>query len=175
MFSAPKIRPKPNGSNQAIRVVFSLMIINKAGGLVYQRDFNTSLNKLSINDYLVLAGTFQGYTFSISLLRLPSLNFYRVHAITKQLTPTQLSIPSLQRTGLEVLETAFFRMTCFQTVSGTKFLLFTEPQQPNVDNIMRKIYELYADYVTKNPFYQMEMPIRCEAFERHLLSYLRAK
>lgn len=66
-------------------------------------------------------------------------------------------------------------MTCFQTVSGTKFLLFTEPQQPNVDNIMRRIYELYADYVTKNPFYQMEMPIRCEAFERHLLSYLRAK
>lgn len=66
-------------------------------------------------------------------------------------------------------------MTCFQTVSGTKFLLFTEPQQPNVDNITRKIYELYADYVMKNPFYQMEMPIRCEAFERHLLSYLRAK
>jgi len=139
-------------------VVYSLMIINKAGGLVYQRDFNTSLNKLSINEYLVLAGTFQG-----------------VHAITKQLTPSQLGIPSSQRTGLEVLETAFFRMTCFQTVSGTKFLLFTEPQQPNVDNIMRKIYELYADYVTKNPFYQMEMPIRCEAFERHLLSYLRAK
>lgn len=43
------------------RVVYSLIIINKAGGLVFQRDFNTALNKLSINDYLVLAGTFHGY------------------------------------------------------------------------------------------------------------------
>lgn len=150
------------------------MIINKAGGLVYQHDFNTSLNKLSVNEFLVLAGTFQGYTIYLITAYLAK-NCCRVHAITKQLTPSQLGIPSSQRTGLEVLETAFFRMTCFQTVSGTKFLLFTEPQQPNVDNIMRKIYELYADYVTKNPFYQMEMPIRCEAFERHLLSYLRAK
>jgi hypothetical protein len=74
-----------------------------------------------------------------------------------------------------VLESSLFRLTSFQTVSGTKFLLFTEPQQPNVDLIMRKVYELYADYVTKNPFYQMEMPIRCEAFDRHLLSYIRAK
>lgn len=38
-----------------------MIIINKAGGLVFQRDFNTALNKLSINDYLVLAGTFHGY------------------------------------------------------------------------------------------------------------------
>jgi hypothetical protein len=41
-------------------VVYSLIIINKAGGLAYQRDFTTALNKLSINDYLVLAGTFHG-------------------------------------------------------------------------------------------------------------------
>ena len=66
-------------------------------------------------------------------------------------------------------------MTCFQTVSGTKFLLFTEPQQPNVDVIMRKIYELYADYVMKNPFYQLEMPVRCEAFERRVGAYVRAR
>jgi len=25
----------------------------------------------------------------------------------------------------------------------------------------------------KNPFYQLEMPIRCEMFERKLLSYIR--
>lgn len=74
-----------------------------------------------------------------------------------------------------MLESSFFRLTCFQTVSGTKFLLFTEPHQPNVDLIVRKIYELYADYVMKNPFYQMEMPIRCELFDRHLITYIRAK
>ena len=45
------------------RVVYALIIINKAGGLIYQRDFADGLNKLSINDYLVLAGTFHGYVF----------------------------------------------------------------------------------------------------------------
>jgi len=51
--------------------------------------------------------------------------------------------------------------------------LFTEPDQPNVDAIIRRIYELYADYVMKNPFYQIEMPIRCEVFDRRLGQYLR--
>ncbi|KAL9124707.1 MAG: hypothetical protein Q9217_005991 [Psora testacea] len=139
-------------------VVFSLIIINKAGGLVYNRDFNNALNKISVNDLLVLAGTFHG-----------------VHAITKSLTPSVLGVPSKERTGIEVLESSHFRLTCFQTFTGTKFLLFTEPYQPNVDTIMKKVYELYADYVTKNPFYQLEMPIRCETFDRHLLSYMRAK
>lgn len=42
------------------RVVFALIIINKAGGLVYQRDFNQGLQNVNTNDYLVLAGTFHG-------------------------------------------------------------------------------------------------------------------
>ena len=74
-----------------------------------------------------------------------------------------------------MLESSSFRLTCFQTFTGTKFLLFTEPQQPNVDIIIRRVYELYADYVMKNPFYQMEMPVRCEAFDRELMKYIRAK
>ena len=38
----------------------SLFVINKAGGLVYQREFTKSA-KRSANDNLVLAGTFHGY------------------------------------------------------------------------------------------------------------------
>lgn len=51
----------PYSAANMVRVVFALIIINKAGGLIYQRDFAEGLNKLSINDYLVLAGTFHGY------------------------------------------------------------------------------------------------------------------
>lgn len=43
------------------RAVFALIIINKAGGLIYNRTFQEGgLKKLSTNDYLVLAGTFHG-------------------------------------------------------------------------------------------------------------------
>ncbi|KAF7174583.1 hypothetical protein CNMCM6106_009300 [Aspergillus hiratsukae] len=48
-------------TNSKHRTVFSLIIINKAGGLIYQREFQPGLRKLSTNDYLVLAGTFHGY------------------------------------------------------------------------------------------------------------------
>lgn len=126
---------------------------------------------------------------------LPANTLYRVHAITTRLYPlsstkanqtTSSLSPNLPRSsnpvpaerpdppsGIEVLETENFRLQCFSTLTGTKFLLFTEPQQPNVDSTLRKIYELYADYVMKNPFYQMEMPVRCEAFDRKLAGYLR--
>ncbi|GLI75992.1 hypothetical protein PoHVEF18_004258 [Penicillium ochrochloron] len=161
------------------RTVFSLIIINKAGGLIYQREYQAGLRSLSTNDYLVLAGTFHG-----------------VHAITRSITPklpvaqTSPALtspggsapvgfsypnPGVPASGLEHLETEKFRLTCFQTLTGTKFLLFTDPMTGNVDTIMNKIYELYADYVMKNPFYQLEMPVRCEAFDRHLGAWLRGR
>jgi len=130
------------------RVVYALLIINKAGGLVYNRTFNPSLTQLSGNDYLVLAGTFHG-----------------IHAISKQLSPVTLPRNS---TGIESLQASRFLMSCFQTPTGIKFLLFTEPSMDpaKVEEKMRKLYELYAEFVMRNPFYSLEMPIRSDKFER---------
>ena len=75
--------------------------------------------------------------------------------------------------GLEVLESENFRLQCFNTLTGTKFLLFTDTAQANVDVTIRRVYEMYSDYVMKNPFYQLEMPVRCDMFDRKLLSYIR--
>ncbi|KAG9640808.1 hypothetical protein KCU77_g5752, partial [Aureobasidium melanogenum] len=41
-------------------VVFALLVINKAGGLIYNRTFAPGLQQLNSNDYLILAGTFHG-------------------------------------------------------------------------------------------------------------------
>ncbi len=32
----------------------------------------------------------------------------------------------------------------------------------------RRVYELYNNYVLKNPFYEVEMPVRCELFDTNL-------
>lgn len=45
------------GNADDAMVVFALLIINKAGGLVYNRTFAPGLQKLDSNDYLILAGT----------------------------------------------------------------------------------------------------------------------
>lgn len=47
-------------NSQKHRGVLALIIINKAGGLIFNRNFGDGLNKLDTNDYLVLAGTFHG-------------------------------------------------------------------------------------------------------------------
>jgi hypothetical protein len=113
---------------------------------------------------------------------------FSIHAITARLNP--LKPPSQNQrlssgapnappsrpdppSGLEVMETENFRLQCFNTLTGIKFLLFTDTAQANVDVTIRRIYELYCDYVMKNPFYQLEMPVRCDMFDRKLLSYIR--
>ena len=53
-------------------------------------------------------------------------------------------------------------------LAGTKFFVVSEPGTPHMDGLLKVIYELYTDYVLKNPFYEMEMPIRCELFDINL-------
>lgn len=47
-------------------------------------------------------------------------------------------------------------------------MVVAETTQTGMEQLLRKIYELYADYVLKNPFYSLEMPIRCELFDSNL-------
>jgi len=126
-------------------MIYAIYIINKAGGLAYQKNFNDGLQKLSSNDYLVLAGTFHG-----------------VHAITSKISPQPSS------SGIELLECDAFKIHCFQTQTGTKFLLITDPNHQSAEIQLRRLYELYADYVMKNPFHTPEMPVRSEKFDLKL-------
>ena len=62
-------------------------------------------------------------------------------------------------------------LTCFQSITGVRFLVITDPNQTNIDEINAHIYLLYSDYVMKNPFYTLEMPIRCAKFDAHMKKY----
>lgn len=92
--------------------------------------------------------------------------FYPLFAIASQLSPQP------RTSGIQVLEADTFRLHCFQTLTGVKFMLIVDPSQTGADLLLHRIYELYADYALKNPFYSLEMPIRCEQFESNLQSLL---
>jgi len=72
--------------------------------------------------------------------------------------------------GIEKIETETLKLQCFQTLTGLKIVLTAAALQvqPSLDVVLRQIYELYADYVLKNPFYELDMPIRCELFTIHV-------
>lgn len=93
--------------------------------------------------------------------------FYPLFAIASQLSPEPKS------SGIEVLEADTFKLYCYQTLTGVKFMIVGDTNQSGLDLILKKIYELYADYALKNPFYSLEMPIRCELFDTHLQNLLQ--
>lgn len=105
--------------------------------------------KMTTNEKIVLAST-----------------FYPLFAIASQLSPEPKS------SGIEVLETDSFRLNCFQTLTGVKFMVITDPSQVGAEALLRKMYELYSDYALKNPFYSLEMPIRCELFDINVQALL---
>ncbi|PVF99129.1 Sybindin-like protein [Serendipita vermifera] len=122
--------------------IFGLWIINKAGGLVYQKNFADGLAQLNSNEYLVLAGTLHG-----------------IHAITSRISPAGKS------SGVQVIEAETFKINIFPTPTGIKFVLLTSLTDTTADGALQKIYEAYADFVMKNPFHTPEMPIRADKFD----------
>jgi len=88
--------------------------------------------------------------------------FYPLFALSVQLSPEPGS------SGIRQLETDTFTLNCRQTLTGVKFLVVSDPRQVGVDQLLDKLYELYADYALKNPFYSLEMPIRADLFETNL-------
>ncbi|XP_023330535.1 trafficking protein particle complex subunit 4-like [Eurytemora carolleeae] len=88
--------------------------------------------------------------------------FYPLYALAVQLSPEQGS------SGILELESDTFKLHCTQTLTGIKFIIVADLKQAGIDQLMDKVYELYADFALKNPFYSLEMPIRADLFEQNL-------
>ncbi|XP_041983811.1 trafficking protein particle complex subunit 4 [Aricia agestis] len=92
--------------------------------------------------------------------------FYPLFALASQLSPVPKS------SGIETLNADTFKLSCFQTLTGVKFIIVTDVNMQGSDVVLKRIYELYSDYALKNPFYSLEMPIRCELFDTSLHTLL---
>jgi hypothetical protein len=145
----------PSSSSSLGFIVYSLYIINKSGGVIYHQSFHKDAPKLGMNDYLRLGSTFHG-----------------LYAITSQISPAN-SPSGGTSSGIQVMETDTFKLQSFQTPTGIKFYVIAEPNSQGLEQLLKTIYELYADYVLKNPFYELEQPIRCEQFDIQLEKLLQ--
>ncbi|KRZ61062.1 Trafficking protein particle complex subunit 4, partial [Trichinella nativa] len=86
--------------------------------------------------------------------------FHSFHAIGAQLSPC------LGSGGICQLITDTFRLQCFQSYTGLKFLAICDLCTGDLEPLLHRLYELYSDYALKNPFYSLDMPIRCELFDQ---------
>ena len=110
------------------------------------QDFATHAAKLDTNEQLRLASTFSGLAL-----------------IMKQLSPVRGS------SQMNELETDSFVLQSFDTLTGLKFFLTADPDSRHLDAVLKEVYVYYSDYVLKNPFYELDMPIQCERFEEKVI------
>jgi len=130
-------------------VVFTVMVMNKAGSLLFVQDY-AEIPKLAANERIMLASTFHGLS-----------------AIAGQLSP------GTDNSGIQLLESDTFKFHSFMSLTGMNFLVMASLDQTGVEHLLRKIYTLFADYVLKNPFYSIDMPIRCSLFDRKLADLVK--
>jgi Sybindin-like family len=91
--------------------------------------------------------------------------------------------------GIETLVSGTMVLKCYQTRTGTKFVITTTTPlggfsnnanvMINLHNIidltLREIYAIYTETVLKDPFYELEMPIRSDLFIRAVDSLVRKR
>jgi len=127
-----------------------LFIVNKSGGLIHHRALSPKAPRIGTNEWLRIGST-----------------FHSLHAIAAQASPLRM-VNNKNRygadDGIEELQAGGLVMRCFQTRTGVKFVITAEPGTGDMDYVLKEIYVLYTDCALKDPFYELEMPIRCELF-----------
>ncbi|KAL7504204.1 hypothetical protein ACHAXN_002470 [Cyclotella atomus] len=123
--------------------------VNKSGGLILHRPLGPRAPSIGTNEWLRIGST-----------------FHSLHAIAAEAGPVRLpgnKNPSGADDGIEDIQGGVL-LKCLQTRTGVKFVLTAEPGTPDLESVLREIYVLYSDCALKDPFYELEMPIRCELF-----------
>mmetsp|Transcript_9765 Transcript_9765/g.15483 ORF Transcript_9765/g.15483 Transcript_9765/m.15483 type:complete len:149 (+) Transcript_9765:1-447(+) len=133
-------------------VFLHLFIVNKSGGLIHHRALSPKAPKIGTNEWLRIGST-----------------FHSLHAIAAEASP--LRLPQNKNLagaddGIEEIQAEGMILRSLQTRTGVKFVITAEPGAPDLDYVLREIYILYADCALKDPFYELEMPIRCELFSQ---------
>ncbi|CAL6444958.1 unnamed protein product [Bathycoccus prasinos] len=137
-----------SSSSSSSSPVFSVWIVNKSGGLIFYKNYSSDKNTLDTNDTLRLASV-----------------WHSLHAISR----TNSVSPVKKSSGIELLETSTFDLHCFETKTGIKFMVCSMKKAIGVERLLRRVYDVYADFAMKNPFYELEQPIQAELFEERVM------
>lgn len=145
--------------------IIAIYIISSNGSLIF--DYHSQPSNLNTDKNIVLASL-----------------FYACYANSEQIGLGLSNIDQqnvVHSGGIKTLEAENFRLDCFETLTKVKFVVISNLSlgvshaTANKQELLKRIYELYADYVMKNPFYTLNMPINsdnCSLFKSNLESSL---
>lgn len=99
-------------------MIYSLYVINKSGGVIFQKDFIDAVALEDPNDYMRVGSMF--HTFNV---------------FAYEMAPVKNS------GFMNTFETEYAMIRCYQTKTGTKFFVIGDKEVPKLDTV-----RLYATY-----------------------------
>jgi len=72
-------------------------------------------------------------------------------------------------------KTSSYKLHFFESATGFKFILLTDPSVGNIQEQLKHIYKnIFVEYVKKNPVYKLGAKVTCHLFEEVLEKYAQS-
>ncbi|XP_039144171.1 trafficking protein particle complex subunit 1 [Dioscorea cayenensis subsp. rotundata] len=105
---------------------------------------------------------------------------FSLRSFTAKMDPTSsdkgnLGVPLLPGQGCSFhsFRTNTYKLSFMESPSGIKLILVTHAKTSDLREALRYIYNLYVEYVVKNPLYVPGTPIKSELFNTNLDQYVK--
>ncbi|PON58225.1 Sybindin-like protein [Parasponia andersonii] len=164
-FGGSEISPSPPAPTVSGNNANMMYVFNRNGICLLYREWNRPLRTLNPQ---------QDHKLMFGLL-------FSLKSLTAKMDPTiaekgNLGVPQLPGQGCSFhsFHTNTYKLSFMETPSGIKLILVTHPRTGDLRESLKYIYNLYVEYVVKNPLYSPGTPIRSEIFNTSLDQYVRS-
>ncbi|XP_019449715.1 PREDICTED: trafficking protein particle complex subunit 1-like [Lupinus angustifolius] len=163
-FGGSEISPSPPALTASGNNGHMMYVFNRNGVCLLYREWNRPLRTLNAQ---------QDHKLMFGLL-------FSLKSLTAKMDPTSaekgnLGVPQLPGQGCSFhsFRTNTYKLSFMESPSGIKIILVTHPRTGDLRESLKYIYNLYVEYVVKNPLYTPGAPIRSELFNTTLDQYVR--
>ncbi|KAI3820298.1 hypothetical protein L1987_07843 [Smallanthus sonchifolius] len=150
-FGGSEISPSPPVPTASGNNAHMMYIFNRNGVCLLYREWNRPLRTLDSN---------QDHKLMFGLL-------FSLKSLTAKMDPSStekgnLGVPQLPGQGCSFhsFRTNTYKLSFMESPSGIKIILVTHPKASDLRESLKYIYNLYVEYVVKNPLYTPGTPIR---------------
>lgn len=163
-FGSSEISPSPPAPTASGNYGHMMYVFNRNGICLLYREWNRPLRTLNQQ---------QDHKLMFGLL-------FSLKSLTAKMDPTSvekgnLGVPLLPGQGCSFhsFRTNTYKLSFMESPSGIKIILVTHPKAGDLREPLKYIYNLYVEYVVKNPLYSPGTPIKSELFNTNLDQYVR--
>eukprot|EP00475_Leptophrys_vorax_P013902 TRINITY_DN20251_c0_g2_i1.p1 TRINITY_DN20251_c0_g2~~TRINITY_DN20251_c0_g2_i1.p1 ORF type:complete len:143 (-),score=39.20 TRINITY_DN20251_c0_g2_i1:24-452(-) len=125
--------------------VYGLYMFNKTGQCIFSRLYHGADKRLSDHEKQLIFGF-----------------VFQVRKMANSLSPRRLD--TFESQVVLGFTTDQYRMHIFETMTGVRIAMLTDPDVPEQVQFLREVYALFVDCAVKNPLYKVYEHIKVDSF-----------